>query len=464
MKESGLLLQIFYQRLIEDPIQSTEILEKHENTNDLTNIFLDLRSEYLEKDARNTLQAMIDEINFESDNKTRIQLFYVLMQESVNKYAIIKLIKSVILERGQHIEAKKQGCLDVAKIDCNKMSLEHVQEVCNAFHISVKIKTEVKKKEQNFIKRPNQGFAVIKESMLYKSKVNLIYSPTRQYLLYSKTFIRETGIEDAFEAPVSFELTPNLEQYYSSKFQIRIPELLFHTENKIQKLEEEITERNVKITENEDSINQLKETNQILAQANITLEEKHQKVKEENLELRTQYQDDSKSQEIVLSTLNVFTASLLAHLDNLYREGRNINIEQFNGIKNELATIIQKIGEKDKESQILQELNKCLDNMESIPPMKGGNPVEERKFDDIKEEQKSLFPPIFSRIERENLILNEITVIKKGMTCIECERLDRKVVGRLESCYGGCFIQMCHFCVTNSFKEDKSRTFIIFIK
>ena len=46
--------------------------KKHEKMKDLTNIFLDLTSEYLEKDVRNTLQTIIDELNFESDNKLRI--------------------------------------------------------------------------------------------------------------------------------------------------------------------------------------------------------------------------------------------------------------------------------------------------------------------------------------------------------------------------------------------------------
>ena len=122
--------------------------------------------------------------------------------------------------------------------------------------------------------------------MLFKSKINLIYSPTSQYLLYSKTLVRvrETGIEETSKTPLSFELTLNLEQYYSNKFQIKIPELLLNTEDKAPKLKKEITERNVKRTENEKSINQLKENEYYFIG-------KTPKSREENFDLRTHYQN-----------------------------------------------------------------------------------------------------------------------------------------------------------------------------
>ena len=67
-------------------------------------------------------------------------------------------------------------------MDFNKMSLENVQEVCNTFHINVTIKTAVKEKEQNYIKRPNKGLWVKRRVCCIRAK--LILYTARQSNIY----------------------------------------------------------------------------------------------------------------------------------------------------------------------------------------------------------------------------------------------------------------------------------------
>ena len=218
VKESALLFKILQQRLESN---------SPENKNQFTSIFENISNKFLLEDDRLLLRNLLSEVVQLPDNKSRLQKFsYLVTKETSNKIALIKFIKSIIMEKRR---IGNEGFEDIMRADYTLMKLHYIQNICDSFHINIQIIAEQQSKQINIRRKARNG------AVLFNNKINILYgTPTVQYLLYKKSHVREMGIKyskSKVEKDVYNNLSHNLQLYYDKEFEHNTPDILYQVES-----------------------------------------------------------------------------------------------------------------------------------------------------------------------------------------------------------------------------------------
>ena len=227
-KESEIPLNIFKQRLGDTKL----------NIN--SDILLNVNNKYFNPDAREMIQQLINHIEKEENNISRLRVLNQLINSNSKYiYALVVLVKSVLAHTAD-ISNNKDYSKRVIKSSYTTITPDDLQYLVNSFRIQLRVIIAKKNELEYQIKQPVMG-----KSAIYKRGITLLVIGEYYYLLYKKSLFNSSNIN-----PENMNTSNSLPEYlrnnlYKSKISLiqeysgtKTPKANIKEQQKIKELED----------------------------------------------------------------------------------------------------------------------------------------------------------------------------------------------------------------------------------